>query len=198
MCRQSCRIINMANFLHWMNCNAGAIQALGGIVILVLTAALVCVTWWYATLTRDMASTLKAQLAASFQPNIEMKLSDRFQGIGISLGVRDESVSGTITVINKGDLPVKVVAVAMKLVYDKNAFPVQTMSEDARSRVVSPGKSTQFKLNMNVPLDGGSTEPYDQIAQIHCSDLAGVSQHSFSISSREQDQMDQSLGFQPI
>jgi hypothetical protein len=185
--------------MQWMNQNAGAVQAMMAIVIVLLTGVLVIVTCWYTTLTRDMALTLKEQLAASFQPNIEMTLTNRLQGRGSDeRGGQHEDVSGTITVINKGNLPLKVVAVAMKLIYDKNAFPIQTMTRDAKQRVVSPGQTTQFLyLSIDVPL-GGSQAPYEQLAQIHCSDLAGVSKHSFSVSSREKDQTNQSIGFQPV
>ena len=182
-----------------MNTNAGAVQAIMAIVIGAFTAVLIGVTWWYAALTRRMALTLEKQLASSFQPSIEMALTNQFQGQGSDgHGNRSETVSGTIIVRNKGNLPLKIVSVSMKLVYDKEAFPVQTKTIDAKSRVVAPGETTQFiLLTIDVPL-GGSTAPYEQIAQIHCSDLAGVSKHSFSVSSREKDQLNQSLGFQPI
>ena len=185
--------------MHWLNENAGGVQAITAVVIALLTLALVGVTWWYATLTRGMALTLKEQLAASFQPNVEMTLTDRFQGQGSDgLGGHHESVSGTINVSNKGNLPFKIVSIAMKLVFDKDAFPVQTLTADAKHRVVAPGQTTKLMpLTMDVPL-GGSTAPYEQVAQIHCSDLSGVSKHSFSVSSREEGQINQSSGFQPI
>ena len=183
--------------MEWLNQNAGGVQAIMAIIIGVLTAVLIGVTWWYAKLTRGMALTLEQQLAASFHPDIEMTLMHRFQGQGISQGVKSESVSGTIVVTNKGDLPLKVVSAAMKLVYDKNAFPDQTITMDTHQRVVSPGKTAQFTLNLDVPL-GGSTAEYDQLAQIHCSDLAGVSQHTFVISHRDKDVVNQFAGFQKL
>jgi hypothetical protein len=118
--------------MEWLNQNAGAVQAVMAIIIGVLTAVLIGVTWWYAKLTRRMALTLEQQLAASFHPDIEMTLMHRFQGQGISQGVKSESVSGTIVVTNKGELPLKVVSAAMKLVYDKNAFPDQATAIDSR------------------------------------------------------------------
>jgi hypothetical protein len=184
--------------MQWLNENAGGVQAITAIVIVVLTAALVWVTWRYVTLTKSMALTLREQLAASFQPNVEMTLTDRFRGQGNEHGRYSETVAGTIIVRNKGNLPLKVVTVAMKLIYDGAAFPVQTVTVDAKQRVVAPDETTQFiLLTIDLP-PGGSTAPYEQIAQIHCSDLAGVSKHSFSVSSREENRTYQSSGFQPI
>jgi hypothetical protein len=185
--------------MQWLNENAAGVQTITAIAIALLTLALVGVTWWYAGLTKSMALTLREQLAASFQPDIEMALTNRFQGQGSDgRGGHSETVAGTIIVRNKGNLPLKVVTVAMKLIYDKAAFPVQTVTVDAKQRVVAPGETTQFiLLTIDVP-PGGSTAPYEQIAQIHCSDLAGVSKHSFSVSSREENRINQSSGFQPI
>jgi hypothetical protein len=183
--------------MQWLNQNAGAVQAIMAIVICVLTAVLIGVTWWYAKLTRRMAFTLEQQLAASFHPDIEMTLINRFQGKGTSFGVKTESVSGTIVVTNNGDLPLKVASAAMKLVYDKRAFPDQATTMDTQQRVVSPGKTAQFTMTLDVPL-GGSDVEYEQWAQIHCSDLAGVSKHSFSISSRKEGVVNQFAGFQVI
>jgi hypothetical protein len=183
--------------MEWLNQNAGGVQAVMAIIIGVLTAVLISVTWWYANLTRRMALTLEQQLAASFHPDIEMTFMHPLQGQGVGQGVKSESVSGTIIVTNKGDLPLKVVSVAMKLVYDKNAFPDQTTKMDAQQRVVSPGKTAEFRLNLDVPL-GGSTAEYDQQAQIHCSDLAGVSKHTFLISHRDKDVVNQFAGFQKL
>jgi hypothetical protein len=179
-----------------MNDNAAAMQVVMAIVIAVLTAVLIVVTVWYVWLTRRMALTLEQQLAASFQPDIEMTLIDRFQGHGTGGGVKSESVYGTIVVTNKGN-PLKVDSVAMKLVYANNAFPEQTITRDAQQRVVSPGKTEQFRLILDVP-QGASKAEYEQTAQIHCSDLAGVSKHSFSVSDRGKSAVKQSIGFQPI
>jgi len=44
--------------MTWLNQNAGAVQAIMAIVISVLTAVLIGITWWYATLTRRMALTM--------------------------------------------------------------------------------------------------------------------------------------------
>jgi len=178
--------------MQWFNENAAGIQAITAIFIVFLTLALVCVTWWYAR-------TLREQLAASFQPDVEMALTDCFRSKATDeRGGHGETVGGMIAFRNKGNLPLKVVTVAMKLIYDKAAFPVQTVTDDAKQRVVAPEEPTQFfLLTIDVP-PGGSTAPYEQIAQIHCSDLAGVSKHSFSVSSREKDRANHSIGFQPI
>jgi hypothetical protein len=183
--------------MEWLNQNAGAVQAVMAIIIGVLTAVLIIVTLWYAVLTRRMVLAQEQQLAASFHPDIEMTLIHRFQGKGSSFGVKSETVAGTIVVKNNGDLPLKVVSAAMKLVFDKNAFPDQTTTMDAKHRVVSPGKTAQFTLTLDVPL-GSLEAEYEQWAQIHCSDLAGVSKHTFSTSNHNEGVVNQFAGFQAI
>jgi hypothetical protein len=185
--------------MQWLNENAEGVQAITAIVIVFLTAVLVYVTGRYVRLTKDMAQTLREQLAASFQPNVEMTLTNCSAGHwSDGRGKQGETVGGTITIRNKGNLPLKVVTVAMKLIYDNGAFPVQTVTEDAKHRVVAPDEMTEFlHVIIEVP-SGGSTTPHEQIAQIHCSDLAGVSKHSFSVSSREKNKTCHSSDFQPI
>jgi len=184
--------------MQWLNENAAGVQAITAIVIAFLTLALVYVTGRYVALTKSMALTLREQLAASFQPNVEMALINLSHGQGgDGRGEWSENVGGTITVRNRGNLPLKVVTVAMKLIYDKAAFPAKTVKVDAKQRVLAPDGETQFNLSIDVP-PGGSTAPYEQIAHIHCSDLAGVSKHSFWVSSREKNRSDHSSGFQPI
>jgi hypothetical protein len=182
----------------WMNTYSPGVQALMAIVGVLLTIGSIWVAVWVARITRRAARTTEKQLASSFQPSIEMDLKDRHQGRHIDSGTRSESVSGTIVVRNKGSQPLKIITVSMKVVYDNFTFDVQWMSESANDRVVFPGGSTEYPfLTINVPL-GGSSAPYEQFAQIHCSDLAGVSKRSFSISDRHKGQVTHADGFQPI
>jgi hypothetical protein len=118
------------HIMEWLNQNAGAVQAL-------MTAGLIGVTLWYAL-------TLRQQLVASFHPDIEINIIKKLQ---VHSG--GESAWGTIVVTNKGTLPLKVVAVAMKLVYDENAFPDQKITIDAKHRVVSPDKAAEFLLKLS-------------------------------------------------
>jgi hypothetical protein len=182
----------------WLNDNAGAVQAVTALAIMVLTAVLGGVTYWYAKLTQRMALTLEQQLVASFYPDVELVLKDKMQGSGVAFGEEHASVSGTIVVKNKGNVPIKVISVAMKVVYDAAAFPPQTLTVDAKHRVVSSSQTTEFLLlTLEVPVGGSRGSNYEQIAQIHCSDLAGVSKHTFSVSNRH-GEIIQSVGFQPI
>jgi len=179
--------------MEWLNQNAGAVQAMSAVVTVFLTIVLVGVTCWYAALTRRMAFTMERQLAASFQPDIDLQITNRFTGSSVQLGVERENVSGTIVVLNKGEAPVKIVAVAMKLVFDHNIFPPQSTKVDAQQRVLAPGKRTVFPhRSLNVP-QGGTQANYEQFAQIHCSDLAGISRYTFSTSDRSEGVINQSL-----
>jgi hypothetical protein len=65
------------------------------------------------------------------------------------------------------------------VIYAEKFFSVQTVKLDAKQRVIAPGQTERLPhLPIRVPL-GGLEAPYEQIAQIHCSDLAGVSNHTF-------------------
>ncbi len=184
--------------MAWLNQNAGAVQAIMATMIGVLTIALVGVTWWYARLTRRLADAVERQLAASFQPDLYLSLSSCFHGSGSHYGEREENVSLTIAVMNKGNVPVKLAAVAMKIIFRDKSLPAETITIDAEQRVVAPGRTTEFHhVTVQVPL--GSTEgEFERRVQIHCSDLAGVGKHTFSMSDISQDIMNHSLGFQPI
>ncbi len=180
--------------MGWFNQNAGAVQAISAAVTVILTFTLIGVTCWYAALTRRMVLTMERQLAASVQPDTDLKLINGYSG---SSGHKKD-VSGTIVVANKGNVPVKVIAVAMKLVFDNNAFPDQSTTIDAQQRVVAPGKTAEFRyLTLQVPSSGANAK-YEQFAQIHCSDLAGISRHTFKVSERDENVINQSLGFQAI
>jgi len=93
---------------------------------------------------------------------IEMTLFNRFQGHGTSSGVKkSESVSGTIVVTNKGNLPLKSVSIAVKRVYDNHAFPDRTTTVGAQRRVVSPDKTADFRLTLDVPLGSSQAAQFE-------------------------------------
>jgi hypothetical protein len=184
--------------LDWLNQYAGAVQAIMAVIIGVLTAVLIGVTCWYAVLTRRMARTMERQLAASFQPDINLSLSNRFHGSSSNYGVRGENASITIVITNKGNVPVKIAAVAMKVIFRDKSRPEEMIELDAEQRVVAPGQATEFNhLTVELPL-GSINGDFERRIQIHCSDLAGISKHTFSMSDISQDITNHSLGFQPL
>jgi hypothetical protein len=56
--------------MHWLNLNAGAIQALSSVAIVLLTAVLAAVTWQYVNLTHRL---LHGQLQASAARRRELR-----------------------------------------------------------------------------------------------------------------------------
>ena len=168
------------------------------VIIGVLTAVLIGVTCWYAVLTRRMARTMERQLAASFQPDINLSLSDCYKGSGSHHGVQEENASITISVTNNGSVPVKIAAVAMKIIFEDKSRSDEMIQLDAEHRVVAPGQASQFH-HLTVPLPLGSVAgEFERRVQIHCSDLTGIGKHTFSMSNISQDITNHSLGFRPI
>lgn len=125
--------------LNWLNQNAGAVQAMMAILIGLLTVTLIIITTSYTRLTRRMAETMERQLAASFQPDIELKLLNEFKGSTHYQGKISERASGTIVVTNKVNIPIEIVATAIKIVFDDKNFPDASTTQGVRHRVVSPG-----------------------------------------------------------
>ena len=56
--------------MWWTGQNAGAIQALSGVGVLLLTAALTYVTWKYVQLTSTIASLTRSQLEHDLLPKV--------------------------------------------------------------------------------------------------------------------------------
>jgi hypothetical protein len=183
--------------MDWMNHNSGAVQAIMAIIIGVLTTVLIGVTWWYASLTRRMAHTLEQQLAASFHPNLEMVFLHHYQGKGTDQGVYTETVFSELLIRNKGDLPLKIISVFTKLIYKDQKFANQIEELVAQHRVVPPGGDVSYQITIYVP-EGASTAEYERRGMIHCSDLAGVSKHSFSICDKDKGMVSQFSGFQVL
>ena len=157
------------------------------IVLGLLTTILIGVTAWYAVLTHRMQRTMERQLAAAFQPNIGLGLTNLFRGTGIERGIEREDISGTVIVTNNGDVPVRLVNVVMKVVFADEAFPIREENFNTERRIVMPGQTIDFKhLTVAVPL-GSSHGKYEQIAQVLCSDLAGVNTHTFSLSAQSKE-----------
>lgn len=58
----------MADFLEWLNANAGAVQAAASVVILILTAVLIFVTNLYRKDTATLAEVAAKQLEIATRP----------------------------------------------------------------------------------------------------------------------------------
>jgi hypothetical protein len=138
-----------------------------------------------------MALTMKTQLATSFQPDVEMSFTSDMEG---GRGTDSESVRGIIQVRNKGNLPLRVVSGAVRVIFDSKTVPDQHCPLQVQRLVISPSGSKEIRFCIEVPA-GSLGGAHDRRAVLDCSDLAGVSKHSFSISDREPE-VNRYLGFQ--
>lgn len=62
----------MQTLIAWLNLNSAAVQALCAIGILLLTAALVCATIWYARLTGKAVALTTEQLQRDWSPDLRI------------------------------------------------------------------------------------------------------------------------------
>jgi hypothetical protein len=74
--------MSQQSLIAWLNLNSGAVQALCAIGILVLTAALVCATIWYARLTRRAVALTTQQFERDWSP--DLRIADiQYSGSGL-------------------------------------------------------------------------------------------------------------------
>jgi hypothetical protein len=175
--------------LSWLDQgqNAAAIQAICAVAVAFFTVILIGLTAWYAILTRVMARTLVTQLRAAFQPNLEIKFGHHFQGTGSDgKGNTSESVFNFVTVENKGDSQIKLREVRMFIYVNSPRFYDREKIIDQSGLVLSPGKQKEYKVAIDVD-EGTVSEGYRRVFVVHCTDLAGVSEHSFKLDADSKD-----------
>jgi len=59
---------------HWLNSNAGGVQAVAAVGTLLLTLVLAGVSYWYAQLTRSSLEVAKEQLKRQWRPQLGVSL----------------------------------------------------------------------------------------------------------------------------
>ena len=163
-------------FIWWLyhDANAPAVmQTFTAIATVVLTIVLVCVTWWYARLTRRMALTMEQQLRANFAPDVAFAFIHNAYLTG---GDGSEDFAGSVQIKNNGALPLKVNSLRVLVqVTGKNN---QSTDLKEAELVIGPEKMRDFRYVLSV-LPGTSRGEYRLRAIVTCTDLAGVSKHSF-------------------
>ena len=159
--------------------NASAIQAVSAAVVALFTLILIFLTGWYARITSFMSRTMEMQLKAAFQPNVGIKYINHFQGKGIGQdGARSESVFNYVHLNNECDSPIKIHAVKMFIFTGDPRFYDKAKTIDQSGLILAPGKGKDFSISIDV--DQGTTRTnYKRVFVVHCTDLAGVSEHSF-------------------
>jgi hypothetical protein len=178
----------------WSGQNSAAIQALSAIAIVVLTAVLGGITLYYALITGRMARTMERQIEFSFQPNVLTAITFQAEGGGTAFGLRHEdTVYADIKVENKSNVPIKLVSVGMLVKFDNGVFPDSWSIKEAGDIVLAPGAHKEFSMMVDVP-PRATRANYTRRVNLKCTDLSGVSRHTFSISDANAD-VSHSLGF---
>jgi hypothetical protein len=161
----------------WLNRNAPAVQALSALLVLLVTMVLSYLTWRYVQLTRKISETSLRQLSASSQPSVSLQIL----GYVFIAGNHPLIVTGTVGVNNLGNAPFKIRSLSVVIrfrtasEYEQTPYPIK----DIDGLVVIPDKVSvqNFRAETNI-----SSNQHDGITlaiAMDCTDLAGVSQHSF-------------------
>jgi hypothetical protein len=159
--------------------NSSAIQAVSAAVVAFFTLILILLTGWYARITRFMSRTMEKQLQAAFQPSVGITYTHHFRGQGVDReGVKSESVFSYVQLRNDCESPIKIHAVKMFIFTGDPRFYDKEATLDQSGLILAPEKTKDFRISIDV--DKGTTEiDYRRIFMVHCTDLAGVSEHSF-------------------
>ena len=164
----------------WLNENSGAVQAIAAVVVVGLTATLVWVTWQYVRLTKRISETAQRQLSAAMQPVLSLEVLE--EGTHFKFGERIK-IRGTIGIANRGQQPVKIKAISavVRLRSTKETEPVLYPITDRDNLVLMPNDRPDIRdfvlftdFVYNAPTENCSLGIY-----VDCTDLAGVSEHSF-------------------
>jgi len=162
-------------FFDWLNGNSGAIQGIAAIIALAFTAALIWVTWRYTRLTKRIADVTASQLAASLAPIIAIAVDNK------KIGYNKEGnalVSFNVKVTNNGTTPIKLCRVTAFAIFGPGDMSEYTLCKD-EMMVLMPKEY----FNGPAPIEVGKLEDRGnerkQGVVAWCTDLSGLSKHSF-------------------
>jgi hypothetical protein len=159
-----------------LNTYSSAIQALTAIVIAVLSYLLYRTTSKYTVLTNRIAQVTEKQLAASVQPIIHIKITDKGYGESSDQG---NSISLQTQITNSGTSPIKFKAITAYLRLKEKLLMKQVIIEK-ENLVISPEKHETFDVFLFTAEFRDMNPHVCKVAVgVDCTDLAGVSEHSF-------------------
>ena len=162
---------------------SAAIQAVSAVAVAALTYSLVRVTRKYTDLTNRIAGLNEKELSASMQPVIGIRLLNNSLG---NSGRKNDEVSFQAFIENLGSQPVKLAAVTGFVVF-RDGQRIREVDTAIRNAVLMPKPLAAASSNVSVffQIDSGRTgvrfEDYEVEAGVDCTDLAGVSEHSFMV-----------------
>jgi hypothetical protein len=149
---------------------------------LLVTAFLVLITALYVIITSNLARTSALQLAANYQPLLSITLGDmqRFHGTG------NDVFATAVTVTNQSNSAVKLMSLTAFLGY---RYRTSEFSEIATPNLLDPPNKV-LQSNVGYHKQGLSLDSrrvgvrHDDMrfsVHVSCSDLVGVSKHSFML-----------------
>ena len=157
--------------LNWLNSNAGAVQAVCAVLLIV-------VTWYYVRLTKLIAETSNRQLSAILQPVLQVVGFDTLYGTTDVDGVTHYySISGTVKVINLGTSPLKLRR--MYLVAEHRGEWEEYPIDDHDGLVLTPKGNFAGYYSVKTDCDYSSLDSVVFNMRVECTDLSGIFLHSF-------------------
>ena len=158
--------------LNWLNSNAGAVQAVCAVLLIV-------VTWYYVRLTKLIAETSNRQLSAILQPVLQVVAFDTLYGTSDVPGVTNYySISGTVNLINFGTSPLKLRR--MYLVAEHRGEWEEYPIDDHDGLVLMPKGNFAGYYSVKTDCDYSRLDGIVFGMRVECSDLSGIFLHSFS------------------
>ena len=167
--------------LPWLDSHAGTVQAFAAVASVLLTAMLAYITWRYTNLTHRIAAITEKQLASSIQPVLRVEIVDRLHG---QASDAVDVSSFHLYVRNEGITPFKIKAITAFVKY-KNTDVVRHEIVSDENIVVMPNNNDQRQLELDVSSDQESPQDYHIAIGVDCTDLAGVTDHSFIYDERQ-------------
>ena len=144
-----------------------------------VTFFLAMVTTVYVLITGRLAKTAAQQLSASVQPVLELA----FDGKRRLSGTGNDCLCTTAVITNRGPTPVKLVAITAALRQGsspsayryRDGIPITSQDNE----ILLPNKATKLLLILDTGMQSINIEQWAVAILVECTDLAGVSRHSF-------------------
>jgi hypothetical protein len=139
-------------FIWWAGQNAGAIQALSGVGILLLTGAITYVTWKYVQLTSTIVNLTRSQLEHDLLPKVAFPKFD----------IDASSLVAHATIRNAGSRPFRIISIGVACFDGKAKQPLYPRMELSENGTLS---SLQAPTSPSMRDSGSSSNSARQSAR---------------------------------
>jgi hypothetical protein len=118
----------------------------------------------------------RLQLTSSFEPNVDLTLTQNVEGRGAGLSSRWENLLGVLRITNQGAEPFKLQSVHFVVRFDDDKYQVCEKHYDLANPIIRPG--APFEIRYAVEIREGATKgTYHRQVIIVCSNLSETSRH---------------------